>query len=509
MMATVCVFAASKVSVDSEKISVGHLEKLQGFACRLCPKGSVCVGHRGEKRCVIPKRAGERCGSDPDKVCQKGLTCVNHMCTPSHVKLGMRCAKGGATCEPGAVCAGPAERKMCVKPIDAGLFCGQNLYQVCEADLECIKGICLKKVPAGGNCLTHGSICAAGTVCAGTFNRKVCVIPQSEGHRCGRTLFQVCQQDLTCVQGRCISSGGFAGFRAGGRGARGAGMRCGNRLKCDKWLRCQKGICRIRRKRSCSLNRNACVLGTVCAGPPHILRCVRPKTAGKRCQGNPYRVCARGLTCQNGMCRGPAGSPCKKNKMCIQGAVCVGRKGNKRCSAPHLADSSPIPRYRGPIPWGGNCKAPGSVCLAGLVCAGTEFQKRCVIPMPLDHPCGQDPFWVCQNGLACVNGRCTAPSPETPAGPEARRAGGVGGRCKKGRKCAKWLRCQEGICRIPRKRACSSSRTACVLGTVCAGPPHKLRCVRPMSAGKRCGHDPYLICSRGLKCIDHICRKEW
>lgn len=77
--------------------------------------------------------------------------------------------------------------------------------------------------------------------------------------------------------------------------------------------------------------------------------------------------------------------------------------------------------------------------------------------------CGKDPFWICQNGLACCRGIY-----ETGA--------------KQGEKCGNWVKC--------------------ALPLSCIGEPDKRRCFMKKGMGMKCGIDPYWVCSNGMICED-------
>lgn len=174
-----------------------------------------------------------------------------------------------------------------------------------------------------------------------------------------------------------------------------------------------------------------CAPGLVCAGPPDNRRCVMPMGEGGQCRGgrDPYWVCVKGLVCINNTCQKPR------------------------------------------VKKGGSCRDEDAVCEPGTVCAGPPDNPRCVMPMGPGKQCGGgfDPFWVCEEGLMCINRICKAMV-------------GKGGSCR------------------------NPNTTFCKAGLVCAGTRKNPRCVMPMGKGGRCGgNDPYWVCRAGLRCVNRVC----
>lgn len=243
---------------------------------------------------------------------------------------------------------------------------------------------------------------------------------------------------------------------------------------------------------SCSPEDTTCPKGRVCAGGrPDNMRCVKPMPEGGFCKGDPFWVCARGLACV--------------------GKVCV--KAVKK---------------------GGSCVPPGSICEDGTVCAGGRpDNKRCVKPMPIGGVCKGDPFWVCEEGLECVNKVCvkevrkgeSCVPPNTVCEDGTVCAGGrpdnkrcvkpmpVGGRCKGDPfwVCEEGLVCKNQVCRrkiAVKGESCVAPTTKCMKGTVCAGgKPDNKRCVKPLAEGDFCKGDPFWVCDKGLECVREMCVK--
>lgn len=92
---------------------------------------------------------------------------------------------------------------------------------------------------------------------------------------------------------------------------------------------------------------------------------------------------------------------------------------------------------------------------------------------PKGMPCGQDPYWVCEDDLKCIHGRCKTPIDQ-------------GDRCDR-------PDVQGAACKPP-------------MG--CVGPTGKRRCFPKKTIGMRCGVDPYWVCLKWLTCVDGICVKH-
>lgn len=350
---------------------------------------------------------------------------------------------------------------------------------VCANGLQCISGKCIPfssstrflRINIRGRCGLF-SKCRHGTICAGPFHARRCVRPMSAGKRCGVDPYWVCSR----------------------------GLRCKNNI-------CRRAIVPVipifPLPGSCDRVRR-CTSGRVCAGRRTARRCVTPMSVGQGCGVDPYWVCARGLTCRNNICaRGiipiipipPRPGSCGIGRRCRNGQVCAGHHFARRCVTPMtLGKTCGVDPYwvcaksltctrnicrRSIIPVIPIRPLPGSCglrrrCSRGTVCAGPLTARRCVRPMTLGRRCGIDPYWVCANGLTCRRNICTrAVFPSIPTRP------------------------LPGSCGL---------RPRCRRGTVCAGPLIARRCVRPMSAGKRCGVDPYWVCANGLACLNRICR---
>ena len=240
----------------------------------------------------------------------------------------------------------------------------------------------------------------------------------------------------------------------------------------------------------CTHNPHVCPSNTICAGFRWYKLCVYPRGENHRCGGS-FHVCAHGLTCVRYTCKRssiPRGGRCEAGGTpCASGTECLGPHGNQRCfekmglgkqcevdpwwvcedglACVDNVCTNPI------IPRGGKCPAAGSKCIAGTECLGPRGNQRCFEKMGLGKQCEVDPWWVCEDGLACVDNVCTNPI-------------------------------------IPRGGKCPSARSKCIAGTECVGPAGKQRCFEKMGLGKRCQVDPWWVCQDDLVCVSHRCVRK-
>ncbi|PXF39691.1 hypothetical protein BWQ96_10608 [Gracilariopsis chorda] len=548
-------------------------------ACQFCPENKVCAGRGRVRRCVTPMTVGKSCRVDPFWVCAKGLKCQKNVCVDQSLIVRGDCTRPYSFCPRGSVCAGTEERKLCVQPIRLGSQCGKNQFFVCESGLECVDGICTApKVPEGGNCLTARSVCVDGTVCAGTNTRKKCVTPMSVGGRCGQDPFWICEAGLDCVDGTCtkpkIPKGGDClpegsvcvdGTVCAGTDTKkqcvtlmSVGGRCGQDpfWICEAGLDCVDGTCtkpKIPKGGDCLPEGSVCVDGTICAGTDTKKQCVTPMSVGGRCGQDPFWICEAGLDCVDGTCtkpKIPKGGDClPEGSVCVDGTICAGTDTKKQCVTPMSVggrcgqdpfwiceaglDCVDGTCTKPKIPKGGDCLPEGSVCVDGTICAGTDTKKQCVTPMSVGGRCGQDPFWICEAGLDCVDGTCT--KPKIPKGGDCLPEGSVcvdgticagtdtkkqcvtpmsvGGRCGQDPFwiCESGLVCEGGLCakpRIPLGGDCKPEGSVCEDGLICAGDNGLKKCVKGMGEGDRCGLDPFWVCKPGLTCVHRICVKH-
>lgn len=166
---------------------------------------------------------------------------------------------------------------------------------------------------------------------------------------------------------------------------------------------------------------------------------------------------------------------------------------------------------------GGSCLSEGSECEQGTVCVGTSLSKRCVEPLENGEACGNDPFWVCEDGLTCRNDICRMPLVKV-----GESCAAVGSECEKGTVCIgtktskrcvkrleegescgsdefgvcqKELTCRNDICRkalVKVGGSCLAEGSECITGAVCVATTTSKRCVKPLAEGESCGRDPVL-----------------
>lgn len=173
------------------------------------------------------------------------------------------------------------------------------------------------------------------------------------------------------------------------------------------------------------------------------------KPAGMKCGKDPFWVCQDGLECSDGVCKATVGKGerCGRMAKCAAPLSCVGRKKNLRCF-----EKKAVNMRCGKDPFwvcqdglsccDGVCKsgaAKGARCGDGikcgmpLSCVGRPENRRCFMKKGLGMKCGKDPFWVCEEGLACYKGLC-------------RRAVGKGKTCGVKKVCKDQRTCVDARC---------------------------------------------------------------
>lgn len=443
------------------------------------------------------------------------LLATTALATTAPIPKRSACIPEGPACVTGTICAGNPTEEKCVTPMQVGQTCGRDPYWVCATHLDCVNHTCAERLVAkNGVCSPDGPPCVEGTVCAGEDAMK-CVTPMGVGMACGRDPFWVCADHLDCVDyhcaeppipegGDCLPEGsqcvdgtvcaGTASEKSCVSVIPGGGSCTDDDLSvCEEGFECIDGTCAVHpvpEGGDCLPEDSKCVEGTICVGTDAVKTCITPISPGGECTDDVLSVCEEDYDCVEGVCSPPTvpkGGDCSaEDAVCTEGTVCAGRPHRRRCVTPMPIGGrcGQDPRWvcedglvcmrkvckPKPLPEGSDCLPEGSVCEDGTVCAGGPTRKRCVVPMQIGGPCGTDPRWICAEGLECMQKKCVlAPVPE-------------GGNCK-----------PEG--------------SVCVDGTVCAGRKHRL-CVKPMPEGGRCGRDPRWICDEGLVCMKKRCRRN-
>lgn len=322
--------------------------------------------------------------------CGPPLLCVHGRCLPPGLRLDTPCSlEHNHTCARGLHCAGPSWDKRCKRPVTARGVCKDDPYRLCASWLECRDGICQRpRADMNEPCaLVKGFECKMGLVCAGRPTGRKCVKPMPVGGKCGKDPWWVCEPGKECRKGVCTHP------------------RQGMNQKCavKKGWECEKGL--------------------VCAGRKKGRKCVKPMPEGGKCGKDPWWVCEEGFRCVDGRCR-------------------KGKKVNRKCQRD----------------W---------ECKKGLRCAGREGGRKCVMPMPVGGKCETDPWWVCERGVECVDGKC-------------RQGKRVNEKCEK-------------------------NDAECKKGLRCAGREGGKKCVMPMPVGGKCETDPWWVCERGVACVNGIC----
>lgn len=461
------------------------------------------------------KTEGQKCGRSSIQICSKELVCAKSVCQVPNTQLKKDCLPEGSICAVGTVCAGMEEEKKCVIPMTDGKRCGRDPFWVCDDGLECANNTCRHPlVPPGGDCLPEHSICMDGYICVGRENKKMCKKPMMEGENCGKDPFWVCHESLTCVDNKCAHPA-------------------------------------VPPKGDCLPEGSVCEEGTICTGTEKKRKCVMPMTEGKNCGTDPFWVCEEYLECVRNRCRRPPvlpeGDCLHENSVCTEGYSCVGRNNKKKCKKPmtkgEKCGTDPFwvceeglqcmkrKCVLPPVPPKGDCLPEGSVCEDGYVCAGTKQKKKCVVPMPVDKRCGNDPLWVCEAHLQCIDGTCRNKDAIISPGGDCSYSGAIchagtickfvrgsrsrclwptaiGRDCDSLRKrilCEKDFSCVNGVCKtvlMERGATCSIDNDVCGPGLRCAHVPRMgTICQRAVGVNSSCGGtNNNLVCHYGLQC---------
>ena len=231
-----------------------------------------------------------------------------------------------------------------------------------------------------------------------------------------------------------------------------------------------------------------CEEGLSCVGNEGNMKCFARKMLGMRCGQDPFWVCEEGLLCEYNVCvNAPisVGGACNDpDDVCEDGLSCVGNEGNMKCFARKMlgmrcgqdpfwvCEEGLLCEYnvcvRAPIGRRGNCNDPDDVCEDGLACIGTETRKKCVALRRVGRSCGNNAFDACQEGLVC----------------------------------------DYNICRIAEGDSCNKRRNGCVTGLSCVGGRDNRRCFAKRKLGENCGKDPFWVCEDHLVCKDGKCAEH-
>lgn len=262
---------------------------------------------------------------------------------------------------------------------------------------------------------------------------------------------------------------------------------------------------------------------------------------------NNEKRCDSKLTCQDGICKVQVGMSCLgKRSFCMNEHRCMAnpnqpfrkhcfrmRKSGESCGLSVFevctGRSVCIDKVC-KLPIGKSCAAEGSVCMEGLKCIAKHRRpsvKLCMKVTSHQQECGYDIFTVCKHGQRCSEKVCKVPLgrscthnraeciPETICISNPGNSSHT--KCVKpmsaGEKCGIdpfWvckpeLSCEHKVCKIPMDGDCTKNQDLCVKGTVCAGRQHKMKCVKPMPVGKPCGNDPFWVCEPGRFCDGNRC----
>lgn len=117
-----------------------------------CPSGLICAETSVGLRCVTPLESGEQCIHPASSVCGPGLECLKNRCVPVLAE-GEACVIGNVQqrCALGTICGGRAGTK-CLVPRKVGQVCGTNPNWICEQGVTCQHYRCMERVRVGEVC---------------------------------------------------------------------------------------------------------------------------------------------------------------------------------------------------------------------------------------------------------------------------------------------------------------------------------------------------------------------
>lgn len=502
-----------------------------------CATGTVCIGRPDKKRCRKPMQAGGRCGTDPFWVCAKDLDCgEDNICRVRRGDVCLRRRIGNNNndddddddkddkktlpCVKGTKCIGTRSLKRCVKPNGPGGACAiiTDPFAICEPGLKCEKKVC--KVPRGKSCLRNGNIvpCVSGTKCVGNDKtKKVCNPPVRAGGRC-QPPFRVCDNNLKCESRRCKLLQGqscetrtnlcAAGLKCVGlRGQRKCFKLVGLNGKCDRkkpfsqclpGLTCtDKNVCRINIGGKCTGKDDECVDGADCLGPRGNRRCTVRKKVGQPCSTKQLSVllCKIGLKCDKNNCRIPVGGDCL-NPDVGKGSKLGNNNGcvnNAQCVGTRSKKTCRVPA--GP---GGACDTKvdaGKPCQSNLKCEGRKCRIRA------GHDCTKHPN-DCDDGTKCLNVGNTK---------RCKKAVPLGGKCgsRASGPCVNGLQCDARVCKLRKGAECGATPELCAKGLTCLkGSGNKKVCTEDLGPGQQCtvDHKGNSNCRKLTECFKNRCR---
>lgn len=229
-----------------------------------------------------------------------------------------------------------------------------------------------------------------------------------------------------------------------------AGDRCNpdSSSECSSGLICENEKCKIKRLGVCTNTPSECSSGLACVGSGAVKKCNMLMGPGGKCETDPFWFCKGGLLCESNVCKVADRGVCTETPMeCAEGLTCVGGKDLKKCKVLRKVDETCgqdpfwvceeglVCQNRCKIGSGVVCtKSPGS-CANGLQCIGEGAQKKCLTPVPAGGECGAGGSAGCEAGLSCEEGKCKIPKGKSCAGAPA-------GSCVSGTTCGKNKRCQ-------------------------------------------------------------------
>ncbi|DBA82155.1 TPA: hypothetical protein ACH3X1_007142 [Trebouxia sp. C0004] len=260
---------------------------------------------------------------------------------------------------------------------------------------------------------------------------------------------------------------------------------------------------------------------SICDGTdPATTQCSFPVEANGDCDSTDQ--CDEGLICSNAICAAaPANLPCTNSSVCAHGSICdssgfcdlPGHPGvscvlDGDCGTDLCTNGTCVRR----IASGQTC-IEGDPCDFGLICRA-DLGSTCAFPSYAGDVCQSTA--VCQTGLQCVSGRCTAPLSFGAACTQADQCASgsvcngqsvcaeaiaIGGSCQATADCAIQAVCSSGQCTGVSAGAACVSTDQCGNGFVCNSSSI---CSLPAPMYGPCGISG--DCESGLTCYsNHAC----
>ncbi|KAL0038422.1 hypothetical protein WJX77_005952 [Trebouxia sp. C0004] len=437
-------------------------------------------------------------------------------------QLGLYGCRGNADCFPGLVCTYTAKQAYarCVQPVPTGQACGPRLngqideIVVCGPEDTCQNGVC-NAVATNASCSSRAN-CGSGQTCN---TAGECTAPVPQQGACATS--DDCAFNCDCGKaGLCEL---IFDFDYGWEVALcNTTVDCPVPGYCDSSYRCNMNSFPQGRG-GCYSDRDCPERGaySICDGTdPATTQCSFPVEANGDCDSTDQ--CDEGLICSNAICAAaPANLPCTNSSVCAHGSICdssgfcdlPGHPGvscvlDGDCGTDLCTNGTCVRR----IASGQTC-IEGDPCDFGLICRA-DLGSTCAFPSYAGDVCQSTA--VCQTGLQCVSGRCTAPLSFGAACTQADQCASgsvcngqsvcaeaiaIGGSCQATADCAIQAVCSSGQCTGVSAGAACVSTDQCGNGFVCNSSSI---CSLPAPMYGPCGISG--DCESGLTCYsNHAC----